>query len=136
MRATAIQRARSVSPFPVAAAMLSTPFALLLCKAVIGIVSSYDVFLTIKYVEALPMMEMNPIGRWMMGLNKDYSQGFVSGTVQQTACFIAAKFLGNIVVFGVIEALAHWHRPMAATVATTLAFVQLCLLYYLLFGSN
>jgi hypothetical protein len=117
-------------------AMLCTPMALLFCKAVIGIVSGYDLFLTIKYVESLPMMEMNPVGRWLMGIRSHCSCGYAPGTLQQMACFITAKFFGNFITFGVIEALAHWRRPMAATVATTLAFIQLCLLYYLLFGSE
>ena len=122
---------------PAIGALMCTPIALCLCKIVIGIVSGYDVFLTIKYVESLPMMEMNPFGRWLMNLNYDLSRNYAAvATVEQTAGFITAKLMGNFIVFGVIELLANWRRRAAAVVATSLASFQICLLAYLLFANG
>lgn len=100
---------------------------LLLCKLVIGAVSAYDIFLTIKYFESLPSMELNPIGRWMMSLDSG-----PECDLDQISCFIACKFAGNFIALSVIEALCSWKRYMATAVAFAVACFQLMLLYFLL----
>lgn len=120
--------------FSLTGRIMCSTCALLLCKVIIGIVSGYDIFLTIKYVESLPWMEMNPIGRWLMDLNGDLSLGGREASVQQTAAFISSKVAGNFITFAVIDGMAQWRRPMAAAIATVVASFQLCLLFHLLFA--
>ncbi len=110
---------------------LCNPWTLLLCKLIIGVVSAYDIFLTIKYVESLPMMELNPIGRWLMMLDNQ-----TNCQLSQIAAFIASKFAGNFLALCVIELLANWKPRMSSAVALAVALFQLWLLYFLLFGDT
>lgn len=107
--------------------LASSAAMLLCCKLVIGAVSAYDIFLTIKYFESLPAMELNPIGRWMMSLDDG-----PKCDLDQISCFIACKFAGNFIALSVIEALCSWKRYMATAVAFAIACFQLMLLYFLL----
>lgn len=112
-------------------AWLQSPWTLLSFKLVIGLVSALDIFLTIKYVSCLPALEMNPIGRWMMSLDSG-----PECELDQAAVFIAFKFMGNFLTLAVIELVAWWRRPHATIVACSVAFAQIVLLYYLLYGDN
>ncbi len=111
--------------------MLCNPWTLLICKLVIGVVSAYDIFLTVKYVEFLPTMELNPIGRWLMMLDRE-----TSCHLSQIAAFIASKFVGNFVALSVIELLANWKPKISSAVALSVAALQLLLLYFLIFGET
>jgi hypothetical protein len=104
---------------------------LLVCKLVIGIVSAYDIHLTIKYANSLPSLELNPVGRWIMGLD----QG-PECDLQQIASFITAKFVGNIITISVIGFLATWKPRIGSAVAVSVASLQLLLLYFLMFGGK
>jgi hypothetical protein len=108
---------------------LESPWTLLACKLIIGLVSAYDIFLTIKYVNSLPLMELNPIGRWMMQLDSGPECG-----LDQIACFVAAKFSGNFLTLACIELLCHWRRSLACLVACGVSAAQLLLLYFLMHG--
>ncbi|MEZ6136960.1 MAG: hypothetical protein R3C53_18855 [Pirellulaceae bacterium] len=108
---------------------LHSPWVLVLCKIAIGLVSAYDVFLTVKYYESLPTMELNPIGRWLMQLENG-----PDCQLNQIAGFVAAKFAGNFIVIGVIELLVTWRKSVATLVAIAMAIFQLGLLYILLAG--
>jgi len=111
--------------------LLCNPWTLLVCKLIIGVVSAYDIFLTIKYVESLPMMELNPIGRWLMMLDDQ-----TTCQLSQIAAFIASKFAGNFLALCVIELLANWKPKMSSAVALAVALFQLWLLYFLVFGDT
>ena len=108
---------------------LSNSWVLLACKLIIGVVSAYDIFLTIKYFESLPAMELNPIGRWLMSLDTG-----PECQLDQIAGFISAKFVGNFLVLATIELVSHWKRVMASAIAFILAGFQLLLFYFLLTG--
>ena len=108
---------------------LANPWVVLFCKLVIGFVSAYDIFLTIKYYETLPSMELNPIGRWMMMLDNG-----PECELNQIAAFITAKFAGNFVVLCVIELLVKWKHRMAAIVALAVASCQVMLFVFLQFS--
>lgn len=110
--------------------VLYSTWTLLLCKLIIGFVSAYDIFLTIKYVDFLPMLELNPIGRWLMMLDCG-----PECSLNQVAGFIASKFAGNFLVLVIIEVLPHWKRSLAVYVAVAVAIFQLMLLTYLFFGT-
>ncbi len=111
--------------------LLTNPWSLLFCKLAIGLVSAYDIFLTVKYVESLPQYELNPLGRWMMSLDSE-----VPCELSQTAGFLGAKCLGNFIIFAVIELLANWRRGIASAVAVAIVVYQGGLLYFLLFGGK
>ena len=107
------------------------PWSLLLCKILIGIVSVYDIYLTIKYVEYLGTYELNPVGRWLMDLDRG-----PECNLKQVAAFVSAKFAGNFIALSVIELLANWKRYIATAVAFPVVVFQLGLLYFLMFGST
>lgn len=113
----------------VAESVLYSPWTLFVCKLVIGLVSAYDIHQTVKYVECLPQMELNPVGRWLMNL--DDGPGC---HLQETACFITAKFAGNFICLAVLELLSKWRSHVAIGVAVPVAGFQLWLLYFLIFG--
>jgi hypothetical protein len=100
-------------------------------KAVILIVSAYDIYLTVKYLECLPQMEQNPICRWLLG----FDQGPTTG-LQQAAAFITAKFTGNVIVLGVLEALATLGFRLVGVVAASTALFQILLCAYLILAIN
>jgi hypothetical protein len=106
-------------------------WALFGAKLLIGLISAYDVYLTIKYVGALPTYELNPVGRWLMRLDSG-----PTCELQQIAAFITAKFAGNLIALSVIELLASLNRSMAGAVALPVAAFQVWLLYYLMVGSH
>lgn len=106
-------------------------WSLLVCKILIGLVSAYDIYLTIKYVEYLGIYELNPIGRWMMNLDDS-----PKCELKQIAGFITAKFAGNFIALSVIELLASWKRYMATAVAMPVVLFQLGLLYFLIYGGE
>jgi hypothetical protein len=108
--------------------LFCNPWTLFACKLTIGLVSACDVHLTIKYVDYLPMMELNPVGRWLMQLDNG-----PTCELKDVACFLTAKFAGNFVALSVIELLASWKRYIATAVAFPVALCQLALLYFLLF---
>lgn len=107
--------------------LLCNPYVLLICKLTIGLVSAYDIYLTVKYFESLPTMELNPVCRWLMSLD----QG-PDCNLNQIAAFMASKFVGNFISLAVIELVAHWRYGAAVAVALAVAFFQLLLLGFLL----
>ena len=113
----------------VALAILTNVWVLLVCKGVIGSASAFDTYLTVKYVGSLPTYELNPLGRWLMGLDTG-----PEAETQQIAAFVAAKFIGTIVVLLTIQGLAFWRMHLAGLVAIPMAAFQLSLVLHLLFG--
>ncbi len=111
--------------------LLCNRWSLLMCKLVIGMVSAYDIYLTVKYVNSLGSYELNPIGRWLMSLDDG-----PDCELRQVAGFIAAKFAGNFIALSVLEFLASWKRTVATAVAMPLALFQLSLLYFLIFATD
>ncbi|MFN3192124.1 MAG: hypothetical protein ACE361_16550 [Aureliella sp.] len=109
----------------------ASPWLLLSCKLIIGFVSAYDIFLTIKYYESLPAMELNPIGRWLMQLDTG-----PNCELDQIACFITSKFAGNFITLATLEFLSSWKRSIAIVVGVAVACAQLILLFFLIFGVN
>lgn len=112
---------------PTLAGLLCNSWTLLICKLIIGLVSAYDIYLTVKYFESLPMLELNPVGRWLMSLD----QG-PECKLNQIAGFIASKFTGNFISLAAIELVAHWRYAAAVAVALSLAGFQLLLLGFLI----
>ncbi len=111
--------------------VLASSWTITVCKLLIGVVSAYDIHQTVKYVEFLPQLELNPIGRLLMGLD-DGPQC----DLQQVACFISAKFMGNFTCLVIIEMLSKWRPRLAVSVAIPVAAFQLMLLYFLVYGES
>lgn len=106
--------------------VVHSPVTLLVLKLTIGLVSAYDIFLTIKYVECLPEMELNPVGRWLMCLDSGPECG-----LDQIAGFVSAKFAGNFLTLAILELVCHWRKSLAVCIATIVAMAQLYLLHIL-----
>ncbi len=109
--------------------LLNSAWCLMFCKAVILVVSAYDIYLTVKYVEFLPQMELNPLGRWFLGLDHG-----PTCCLQQAAAFITAKFTGNVLVVVAIELLASFGFRLVGIVAAAVAFFQVLLGFFLFFA--
>lgn len=110
---------------------LNSLWCLLFCKVIILVVSAYDIYLTVKYVEFLPQMELNPLGRWLMGLDRG-----TDCCLQHTAAFITAKFTGNVVVVVALELLASFGFRWVGIVAASVASFQFLLGCYLYFAEG
>lgn len=111
--------------------ILSSVWGLLACKCIILVVSAFDIYLTVKYVEFLPELELNPVGRWLLGVDKG-----PRCDLQQAAAFITAKFAGNVLVLAIIEALAHWGFRRVGFVAGAVALFQILLGIFLCFADT
>ncbi len=109
---------------------LNCVWCLMLFKAIILAVSAYDIYLTVKYVEYLPQLELNPFGRWLLGLD----QG-PTCCLQQAAAFITAKFTGNVLVVVVLELLSSFGFRLVGFVAAAVAFFQVWLGFFLYFAN-
>lgn len=89
----------------------------------IGMVSAYDTYLTVRYQETLMVYECNPVAIWLLEYDK-----------WNPATLVALKFLGSMIVLGVLT-LSYWWRPRWATLMTlSIALVQLSLLVFLTIG--
>lgn len=106
-------------------------FLLLACCVVIGLVSSYDGYLTIRYHESLAQMEINPLGRTILALDDD---GGASATALAT--FLGLKFAGTVVVICALQGIFRGHRRIGLTCAVSVAMVQILLGFYLTFGEH
>lgn len=101
------------------------------CSLLIGFVSAYDSYLTVMYVDSLQSMELNPVGRYMMGLDDP-----LHDCTPHIATFLGCKFAGTVLVLFVLQLLWVWRRPLSNMVAMKVALAQALLALMLLFGSN
>jgi hypothetical protein len=89
----------------------------------IGLVSAFDTYLTVKFQETLEIEELNPLARMLLQLD-----GW------DPALFIGVKFLGSVMVLGILAALHLSDRRIGLVIATAIASFQLGLLGYLVLG--
>lgn len=108
---------------------LGSVWGLLVCKCIILAVSTLDIYLTVKYVEYLPQLELNPVGRWLLEL--DHGPKY---KLQYAAAFITAKFFGNVVVLAILEMLGHCRFRRVGVVAAAVAVIQITLGAFLLYA--
>lgn len=102
-----------------------------ICSLLIGFVSAYDSYLTVMYVDSLQSLELNPVGRYMMGLDDP-----LTGCTPHIAVFLGCKFAGTILVLFVLQLLWVWRRQLSSMVAMKVAFAQTLLAFMLLFGGH
>ncbi|MGE5193043.1 MAG: hypothetical protein ACM3U2_11130 [Deltaproteobacteria bacterium] len=86
----------------------------------IGLVSAIDTYLTVKFQESLTEHEQNPLARMLLRLD-----GW------EPSLLIGSKFLGSLLVLGILTALHLRNRRLGLTVTGALAAFQLGLLWYL-----
>lgn len=86
----------------------------------IGTVSCYDAYLIIKYQQSIQVMELNPVGCWLMQADNG-----------QPSLFLAAKFQGTIVVLGTLQLIHRRNIGLAHFMAASLALFQAGLLAFL-----
>lgn len=86
----------------------------------IGMVSSWDAYLTIKYREHICSLESNPVGRLLLRLDGG-----------EPSLFIGAKFLGTILVLGLLVAFFRYNRRLGYLLTGSIAAFQFGLLCYL-----
>jgi hypothetical protein len=86
----------------------------------IGTVSCYDAYLILKYQQSLLVMELNPVGCWLMQADNG-----------EPSLFLAAKFQGTIVVLGALQLIHRWNAGLGHVMAVSLAVFQAGLLAFL-----
>lgn len=90
---------------------------------IIGCVSAYDAYLAMKYRVELNDLEQNWLGRLLLYLDGG-----------DPALFLGIKFLGTIVVLGILANLYHSRPQSGIVVAQGVALFQILLLVYLTLG--
>jgi hypothetical protein len=90
---------------------------------VIGLVSSIDAYLTIKYQDSIGLLEVNPVGQWLLWIDGG-----------DPSLFIGAKFLGTIIVLSVLWSVYRFNKNRGLTLAGMLGLFQIGLLCYLSFA--
>ncbi len=86
----------------------------------IGGVSAYDTYLTVRYQETLVLLERNPVAIWLLSYD-DWNP----------ATLVGLKFLGSMIVLGALS-LSFWWRPRwGLLMSLSIALFQTALLVFL-----
>ncbi len=109
----------------------STSLSVATYLIVVSTVAVYDIMLTIRYWRSLKQMEENPIGRWLMNLDR-----INEGSMPNLSLFIAMKSLGTIIVLLTIYAMVTRSSRLGHPVAVGVSSFQLVLAVYLTFAVN
>ena len=88
---------------------------------IIGMISSYDLYLAVAHREELEQLELNPIGLWLI----DLGDGDLS-------LFMGIKMAGTVTVLGILVLMYAGYKKLAWICCSTVAFLQVWLLVYLL----
>ena len=112
---------------------LSSLYSIVLYQIIVAAVSIYDMLLTIAYAPSLHMMEQNPIGRWLMKL--DRLNPTFGGTPDLTL-FLSMKIIGTVIVLIAMFVLVQWRSRIGHLVSMGVSSFQLCLAFYLTFATN
>ena len=111
----------------------STQFSTMCYLMIVAIVAVYDTIMTVIYAASLQFMEMNPIGRWLMGLHK-LNHSF--GETPDLSYFLTMKVLGTMTVLTVMYLLIRWRARIGNPVSIGVSSFQIALAFYLTFGVN
>lgn len=98
---------------------------------IVASVAIYDICLTIQYSRSLKQMEENPIGRWLMNLDR-----IQENVIPDLTLFLTAKSLGTLVVLVALVTLVLRYSRIGHPVAIGVSGFQLGLAAYLTFGLN
>ena len=86
----------------------------------IGLVSAFDIYMSIKAQEYLFLIEMNPVGRWLI----QHDGGDI-------ALFMGVKTAGTVLALGFLVWLYHLKKSWAWPSIVALSLVQLFVLWNL-----
>lgn len=106
------EKTPSENASPTSFGKLPTQYVLVsLYLAIIAMVAAYDIYLTFQYQKTLYEMELNPIGRWIMGLDNLKVPGVYPVTPPNVLPFVLLKSTGTLIVLGSISFLvSRWGR--------------------------
>lgn len=90
----------------------------------IGLVCAYDTYLSIKFSASLRYLERNPMGQWLLYLDRG-----------DPALFMAAKFFTSTFVLAVLILTHKWYSKLCWVLTTAIALFQASLVGILL-GSS
>jgi hypothetical protein len=94
--------------------------------AIIGVISIYDMYMTVRYASSLKYMERNPVGRWIMQLDQ-----LQNGELPDLTLFLSAKSIGTLMVVAIIAMLYRRRHQIAQPVALGVTLFQILLGGYL-----
>ena len=98
---------------------------------IIASVAIYDILLTIRYCESLKQLEENPIGRWLMDLDRVDLVAAPNLTL-----FLIMKSVGTMIVLLTVYTLIQRQGRIGHPIAAGVAMFQLSLAMYLTFSVN
>jgi hypothetical protein len=98
---------------------------------VIATVSIYDILLTIQYRESLKQLEENPIGRWLMNLDRTEQV-----SASDLALFLVMKSIGTIIVLVTVYTLIKRCGRIGHPIAAGVTSFQLGLAAHLTFSGS
>lgn len=102
------------------------------CWLFIGLVASFDVYLTIRFSDNLPQYELNPIARIILQF-EDWTT-HEDGDKMGVSRFVAVKVFMTILVLGIIRWILYLNKRYAMTIITCVALCQAVLLGFLLYN--
>jgi hypothetical protein len=109
----------------------STRVSIFIYLLIVASVAVYDFVLTIRYSPMLQFMEENPLGRWLMGLDK-LSRNF--GETPDLTLFLTLKTIGTLTVLATMYLLFRWRSRIGHPVALGVSSYQIYLAGYLTFA--
>lgn len=98
---------------------------------IIASVAIYDILLTIRYWESLKQLEENPIGRWLMNLDR-----VDKVDASSLALFVVMKSIGTLIVLLTVYTLIKRRGRIGHPIAVGVSSFQVILAMYLTFGAN
>jgi hypothetical protein len=98
---------------------------------IVASVAVYDFVLTIIYAPVLQFMEENPLGRWLMGLDR---LDLAFGESPDLTLFLTMKTIGTLTVLATMYVLVQWRSRIGHPVALGVSSFQICLAGYLTFA--
>ncbi len=109
--------------------LCSWQFAILSVSIYLTTISSvaiYDIQLTVRYALFLKQYEQNPIGRWLMNLDR-----IGDNRLPDVTLFLALKVLGTVAVIIIIAGLVRWRGRIGHPVGIGVSAFQIGLACYL-----
>jgi len=101
---------------------------------IVGSVSIYDFVLTIVYAPCLYTMEENPIGRFLMGLDRVPMHSQPIDQAPDLTLFLTMKSIGTIIVLAVMLGLMVHRSRIGHPISMGVSIFQLGLGMYLAFA--
>jgi len=98
---------------------------------IVASVAVYDFVLTITYAPTLQFMEENPLGRWLMGLDR---LELAFGESPDLTLFLTMKTIGTLTVLATMYVLVQWRSKIGHPVALGVSSFQIYLAGYLTFA--